>query len=332
LRAPGKYIFICVAILAASITKGATQVNKIDSLQNLIRSDKEDTIKAIHLNKLCNKFSVAGNYAQGIEAGKEALELSGKLGFEKGMADAFNNIAVIYNEQADYEKALQSQQRSLEIRERLGDKKGVIFSTANIGNILYEQGKVKESKQFHLTALDLAIRAGIKGSVSDAYKALSQCDSALGDYKGAYQYLKLFKLYHDSLFNEEGAKESAQLNARYESEKKDTEILLLNKEKEKQFEIMEAERRKKAVIIWSVGSGLFLVILFSIFMYTRWRLTRQQTQTIEFQRQLVNKKQEELLGSIHYAKRIQLSLLPTEMYIQKNISRLKKIKKGKDEV
>ena len=45
---------------------------------------------------------------------------------------------------------------------------------------------------------------------------------------------------------------------------------------------------------------------------------------IEKQKEMVEEKQKEILDSIHYAKRIQRALLPTEKYFEKNIKNLKK--------
>ena len=43
---------------------------------------------------------------------------------------------------------------------------------------------------------------------------------------------------------------------------------------------------------------------------------------VETQKQKVEEKQKEILDSIQYAKRIQVSLLPTEKYIDKTLKRL----------
>ena len=61
-----------------------------------------------------------------------------------------------------------------------------------------------------------------------------------------------------------------------------------------------------------------------IFVINRFRVTNKQKKIIEEQKGIVEKqkeiveeKQKEVLDSIHYAKRIQLSLLPQEKYIDK---------------
>jgi hypothetical protein len=67
-----------------------------------------------------------------------------------------------------------------------------------------------------------------------------------------------------------------------------------------------------------------LVLIFSVFMYNRFRLTNKQKRIIELQKTIVEEKQKEVLDSIRYAKRIQNALLPRESYIQKTIQKIKK--------
>lgn len=47
-------------------------------------------------------------------------------------------------------------------------------------------------------------------------------------------------------------------------------------------------------------------------------------EAIEEQKRIIEEKNEDILGSIRYAVRIQTSLLPTDKYIERSISRLKK--------
>ena len=68
-----------------------------------------------------------------------------------------------------------------------------------------------------------------------------------------------------------------------------------------------------------------MVLAFAAFMLNRFRVTQKQKEIIESQKEIVEEKQREVLDSIRYAKRIQLSLLPTEKYIIKSLKRLNKI-------
>jgi hypothetical protein len=61
-------------------------------------------------------------------------------------------------------------------------------------------------------------------------------------------------------------------------------------------------------------------------MFNRFRITQKQKLVIEEQKQIVDEKQKEIIDSINYAKRIQQAQLPTEKYINKNLSKLNKDK------
>ena len=54
------------------------------------------------------------------------------------------------------------------------------------------------------------------------------------------------------------------------------------------------------------------------------KTTQKQKKLIEAQKKLVEEKQKEILDSIHYARRIQNAILPTEKYIDKTLKRLMK--------
>jgi hypothetical protein len=53
------------------------------------------------------------------------------------------------------------------------------------------------------------------------------------------------------------------------------------------------------------------------------KFTRKQLETIEKLKEEIEEKNKDLLDSMRYAKRIQTSLLPTDIYISKTLFRLK---------
>jgi len=66
-------------------------------------------------------------------------------------------------------------------------------------------------------------------------------------------------------------------------------------------------------------------------MYNRFKITQKQKRIIEsqkhlveHQKQIVDEKQREILDSIHYARRIQMALIPSEKIVASIINRLKK--------
>ena len=106
----------------------------------------------------------------------------------------------------------------------------------------------------------------------------------------------------------------------YEFEKKEAALIA---EQDKKEALAEADRKRQAVFLWLIAILAIAVATTAVIVWRSLRFTKQQQVVIEQQKIVVEEKQREVLDSIHYAKRIQQSLLPTEKYIAKNLNRLK---------
>jgi tetratricopeptide (TPR) repeat protein len=119
--------------------------NKIDSLRTLLKTDKEDTNKVIHLNKVCRGYIIIGEFDKGLPYSKQASVLAQSLRFKKGEAQSYNNIGNIFWYQGNYPEALKNHLTALKIREEIKDKQGVAYSYGNIGNVYWTQGNLPEA-------------------------------------------------------------------------------------------------------------------------------------------------------------------------------------------
>ena len=70
-------------------------------------------------------------------------------------------------------------------------------------------------------------------------------------------------------------------------------------------------------------AGFALVLLLAGFIFRGYRQKQKANEIISRQKLVVEEKQKEILDSIHYAKRIQQSLLPSEKYIERQLKQKK---------
>jgi serine phosphatase RsbU (regulator of sigma subunit) len=120
------------------------------------------------------------------------------------------------------------------------------------------------------------------------------------------------------------------MKAKYESEKKDNEILVLNnvqKVKDAELETNRAEAESHRLQRYMLFGGLSLFIIFSIILLKRFRITRKQNIIIEGQKEKVDLaytqleyKNKEIMDSISYAKRIQNAILPPQKLVKENLA------------
>src|ERR1035437_1979854 len=111
-----------------------SQKSKIDSLLSLLKKDKEDTNKVIHLNLLYRQYFNIGSCDTATVLANQALALcdvmlnevknlraaaSAKLRMtvQKGKATAYNTLANVNFQQGNYPKALDYYLKALKINE-----------------------------------------------------------------------------------------------------------------------------------------------------------------------------------------------------------------------
>jgi tetratricopeptide (TPR) repeat protein len=290
------------------------------------------------------------DFSSALKNDLSSLKIYEELGDQSNIASAYNNIGNVYyylsgNEsnaafaQKDLDKALINYTSCLKINETTGAQAGITYSYGNIGNVLMKQRKYQEAKEYILKANELSKKIGYKEYLRDSYSALSQLDSSQGNFKGAYGNHKLFILYRDSLNNEETQKKTIQSQMTYDFEKKEAVATAEHKKELENQQILANEKsRKQNLVLGLVSCFLVFVLFFAGFIFRSLSTTRKQkniieqqkniveTQKLEVEHQklLVEEHQKEIIDSIMYARRIQRALLPTEMYIEKNLKRLMK--------
>lgn len=193
---------------------------------------------AASFNNLGLIYHKQGNYEKALEFQFKALKLGEEIGNKGVIGNAYNNMGNIYNSQGKNEKALESYFASLKIKEANGDKKGIAVANNNIGNIYLRQNKIEEARKTLFASLSIAKEIGLKERMKRSYELLSLCDSATGNWKGAFEYHRLYSQINDSMFNEQSSKQIAEMQTKYDTEKKEQEIILLTKDKALQQSIL----------------------------------------------------------------------------------------------
>jgi tetratricopeptide (TPR) repeat protein len=260
------------------------------------------------------------SYRKALEFYDKAKSIVEKYGNKRGLAGIYNNIAGVYSDLKEYHKSLDYYFKSQQIKQTLNDKSGQAVTLNNIGETYFEMHDYRNAIKYSLLSSELCKVVGNKNQLKEAYLSISECYNATGDYQKAYQYHKLYSSVKDSLYTTESAHSMAELETKFKTAEKDKELLIKDiKIKEQQT---EAKQQKLIVILLFSGLGLALIAIF--FVFKSYRVKQKANILIAKQKELVELKQKEILDSIHYAKRIQRSLLPQEKYIEKTISRLKK--------
>ncbi len=112
---------------------------KYDSLERLLATAKEDTVKANLLGLLSYYFAVY-RPEKGVKYGQMGIQLSGKLGYKRGIAYCNQSLAMSYWGTGNYSTALQSGLNALHLYEELKDIQNIAFSYYILANVYRDFG------------------------------------------------------------------------------------------------------------------------------------------------------------------------------------------------
>jgi serine phosphatase RsbU (regulator of sigma subunit) len=271
-------------------------------------------VAASYMN-IGKSLSKQNKYDEAIEFTLKAINISEKIGNNKWIISANGNLGSIYSTKKDFKNGLKYFLKCTQIAEKIGDKVLLSNVYGNIGKLYSELNMQSKAKNYYQKAIDLSIELGDIEQTKLNYFSFYEYYIDNNDYKNAVVYLVKHMKLKDSLLNESVIGQLNELQTKYESNKKEKEIELLNKSKEIQSE----QIAKQKILNYGIVIGLLIVCVFSVVLFNRLKVTRKQKQLIEDKNVIIEEKQKEILDSIYYAKRIQNTLLAHQDFLNENI-------------
>lgn len=187
----------------------------------------------------------------------QTLSLAKEMGYLRVEGASLTNLADLYLQKKDYKKAAEMAKQALNIAEKMGEKPQII-----VNKVTYAQAK--SYLGFHDEALKLLNealvdfqKAGMEAEVIQVTEYLSEAYEEAGNTSEALKFHKAFKEKSDALFQNEKQKIVTELNTKYETEQKEKEIILLNKDNQQK----QAQRNIGFVIAISFILIAFLILL-----------------------------------------------------------------------
>ena len=240
------------------------------------------------------------------------LQFKEMLNDKQGTAIACSKIGFDYFAQHNLKKALYYQLKSYDLCKLIGFKKGIIDASGGIGNVYQAQQLHSRALKYYTDMLTIAIEAEYKEGIRDAYSNHASVYKALNEPEKALQYTKRYNATKDSLLNKENFKQINELNSRYQSDRKEKEILLLTRDQLLNAKII----RQHQLVRWGLigGLGLLSISIFSI--YRRYRFKQKSFLILEKQKQEIEQKNILITDSIEYAKTIQEAVMPKKERIE----------------
>lgn len=236
-------------------------------------------------------FEAQENHEQAKSTYLKCLELNKEYGSNYGITISLYNIGNSEYNLGNYDSALDYFKESLTVSHKIDDKFGVLLANKSIGLILKEKRKFNAALHYYDEAYKLALNLDTREEKLELFSNYATLYKDQGNLKKSVYYLEQYIALKDSIYNESSSQQMAEMEAKYESGKKEKENEILRKNNE----IQNLAIAKQTNLRNSFISLSLLVIFMIIILLSRYKIKKDANKQLFLDNTLIEKQKAELL-------------------------------------
>ncbi len=233
------------------------------------------------VNSLLNLSNTYANLEQRqkqYELLNKALPLAEKNENLEQVASIHNNIGDFYLAQDKLDLSLGQYLQAYQAAKRLGNQYHLCTACAMLGQVYHRLNKNQEALKYITEAESMAGEIGERVDLKEIYLTRGEIESELGHYKLSAEYLAKTIDINDSIFQTTTSEKVAEVEAKYQNEKKQQSIVQLEKDKQAQASSI----KEKSRINYLLMAVVLLLLIIGLAAYrgvrNRQQLAKKETE------------------------------------------------------
>ena len=217
------------------------------------------------------------DYGEAIKYLQQALAIAEQQKDITAKASVLDFLGMAALNQKQFELAQNYYSQALEIYKASEAKARIAEVYGKLAKLYGDQGENAKAFEYGKEALKIAEAIQLNEVCQEVYFVLSQCATEMGNYTEANAYLNKYIGLRDSLFNERSSQQLAEMQTKYETEKKEAENELLRLKAAQD----EAKIRQQNLLNIATGIIVFLACLLAFFYYKNYQQKLAANRTLE---------------------------------------------------
>ncbi len=302
---------------------GQKEYKKALSYLNKALTDLRKTHNVIDLSSILIKigecYSGLKNYAEALIYYNKALDNRIKTNNKKNIASIQSRIGEIYYYLKDYNKAIEYGMKSIKNSSLVkGDYRDKCFSNQLIAKNYLSMSKLTLAKKYINKAIEVAMRIGNLEDKKTSYDILIEIFEEEGNINKAFKYAKIVNVLKDSISEIKKDEKVRELQAIYETEKKEKRI----NQQQHEIQVLKQEQKisdlKRKIV-------LIIIVFITIILGFGFYINRQRAVQSRLLAKHTVLEKEKLDNELAYKKR---ELVTHSLHITKKNRILEKIKEN----
>ena len=242
-------------------------LQKLGEAEKVAQSINDTATIADCANNIGIVYEQQKRYGDALGQYEKAIVQYNLLGQDDRIAILYNNLGVLYKYMKKYDTSIACYNRSLDLSKKIGSKFLVAANLVNIGNVYEMKGDYKRAIELNKEGLKTGEEIKSNELITEVYDNLAREYALEGDYKQGYDLSRKYAEVKDSFSNIERSKQLAEMQTKFETQKKETRILSL-------------EKSRLLMISLSGFLVLLLVILLQLFNRQKTRQRQEREKAI----------------------------------------------------
>ena len=210
-----------------------------------------------------------------LKAARSALEYARKAGEPERIETMLINLGDTYLKLGRYADALEVTSEAVRIARQIDDPHGLIVALANAGQAQIRLGRLEEGRKNVEEALSTALKLDSRAHYASLLTEYGEALEAAGDYKNAINAYHRERRASKALAENSRKNVLLEIDARYQTERKQREIELLNRDNA--LKSAQLHNRTLQQRVWLLAAGLLTTGLLAVaLLYRRVRDANQQ--------------------------------------------------------